>query len=98
MVGERYRAELERIVADASFYLPSGCPKCGGTGYSGRMALIELIPFTPGVQNIVASEGTLEEKLARLMEEDLYSAAQSVQEMLRRGMVTYEDVAPFFRG
>jgi len=97
MVGERYRGELERIVADASFYLPSGCPKCGGTGYSGRMALFELIPFTPGVQNIVASEGTLEEKLSRLMEEDLYSAAQSVQEMLRRGMVTYEDVAPFFR-
>jgi type II secretory ATPase GspE/PulE/Tfp pilus assembly ATPase PilB-like protein len=97
MVGERYRGELERIVADASFYFPSGCPKCGGTGYSGRMALIELIPFTPGVQNIVASEGTLEEKLSRLMEEDLYSAAQSVQEMLRRGMVTYEDVAPFFR-
>jgi len=97
MVGERYRGELERIVADASFYLPSGCPKCGGTGYSGRMALFELIPFTPGVQNIVASEGTLEEKLSRLMEEDFYSAAQSVQEMLRRGMVTYEDVAPFFR-
>lgn len=97
MVGERYRGELERIVADASFYLPSGCPKCGGTGYSGRMALFELIPFTPGVQNIVASEGTLEEKLSRLMEEDFYSTAQSVQEMLRRGMVTYEDVAPFFR-
>jgi type IV pilus assembly protein PilB len=97
MVGERYRGELERIVADASFYLPSGCPKCGGTGYSGRMALIDLIPFTPGVQNIVASEGPLEEKLSRLMEEDLYSAAQSVQEMLRRGMVTYGDIAPFFR-
>jgi hypothetical protein len=61
------------------------------------MALIDLIPFTPGVQNIVASEGTLEEKLSRLMEEDLYSAAQSVQQMIRSGMVTYEDVAPFFR-
>jgi type IV pilus assembly protein PilB len=97
MVGERYRGELERIVADASFYLPSGCPKCDGTGYSGRMALIELIPFTPGVQNIVASEDTLEEKLSLLMEEDLYSAAQSVQELLRRGTVSYEDVAPFFR-
>jgi type IV pilus assembly protein PilB len=97
MVGERYRGELERIVADASFFLPSGCPKCGGTGYSGRMALIEMVPFTPGVQNIVASEDTLDEKLSRLMEEELYSAAQSVQEMLQRGMVTYGDVAPFFR-
>jgi hypothetical protein len=61
------------------------------------MALIELIPFTPGVQIIVSSEGTLEEKLSRLMEEDLYSAAQSVQEMLKHGLVNYEDVAPFFR-
>ena len=97
MVAERYRAGLERVVAGASFYLPSGCPKCGGTGFSGRMAVIELIPFTPGVQNIVASDDTVEEKLSRLMEEDLYSAVESVQEMLRRGMVTYEDVAPFFR-
>jgi len=97
MVGERYRDELERILADASFYLPSGCPKCGGTGFSGRMALIELVPFTPGVQNIVASESSLEEKLSRLIKEDLYSATQSVQQMLRSGMVTYEDVAPFFR-
>ena len=97
MVGERYRGEMERIVADAAFYLPSGCSKCRGTGYFGRVALIELIPFTPGVQNLVASEGTLEEKLSRLMDEDFYSAVQSVQEMLRRGMVTYEDVAPFFR-
>jgi len=97
MVGERYRGELERIVADATFYLPSGCSKCGGTGYSGRMALIELIPFTPGVQIIVSSEGTLEEKLSQLMEEDLYSSAQSVQEMLKHGLVNYEDVAPFFR-
>ena len=61
------------------------------------MCIRDRIPFTPGVQNIVASEGTLEEKLSRLMEEDLYSAAQSVQEMLKHGMVTYEDVAPFFR-
>ncbi len=97
MVGERYRGELERIFADASFFLPSGCPRCGGTGYSGRVALIDLIPFTPGVQNIVASGEALEEKLSRLLGEELYSAAQSVHELLRRGMVTYEDVSPFFR-
>jgi hypothetical protein len=40
----------------------------------------------------------IEEKLSRRMEEDFSSAAQSVQEMLRRGMVPYGDVAPFFRG
>ncbi len=96
-IGERHRDELERIVADTSFYFPSGCPKCRGTGYAGRIALIELIPFTPGVQKIMVSEGTPDEKLSRLLEEDFYPAVQSVQEMLRRGMVTYEDVAPYFR-
>ena len=97
MVGERYRADLERIVEDASFYLPSGCPRCRGTGYSGRMALIELLPFTPGVQNVVASDARLEEKLTRLLDEDFYSAIVTVHDLLRRGMVTYDDVLPFFR-
>ncbi len=97
MVGERYRDALEQIVRDESFFLPSGCPKCRGTGYSGKMALIELLPFTPGVQNIVASDAWLEEKLTRILEEDFYSAVESVHDLLRRGMVTYDDVFPFFR-
>ncbi len=97
LAGERHREELDRIVRDFSFYFPAGCEKCAGTGYAGRMALIDLVPFTPGVQNIVAAESGPEEKLSKLLEEDFYSAAQSVYELLRRGMVTYEDVVPFFR-
>ncbi|HEX9206262.1 MAG TPA: ATPase, T2SS/T4P/T4SS family [Candidatus Deferrimicrobiaceae bacterium] len=97
MVSDRYRPELERVTEEASFFLPSGCPKCQGTGYSGRMALIELLPFTPGVQNTVVSEASLEEKLALLREEDFYPALQSVHDLLRRGMVTYDEVQPFFR-
>jgi len=97
MVGDRYRADLERIVREASFYLPSGCPKCQETGYSGRMALIELLPFTPGVQNVVAPDTWLEEKLTRLIDEDFYPALPTVHDLLWRGMITYDDVLPFFR-
>jgi Tfp pilus assembly pilus retraction ATPase PilT len=97
MVGERHRGELERVVQESSFFLPAGCPRCGGTGYAGKMALIELIPFTPAVENIVASDMELEEKLQRLLSEDFYSATQSVHDLLRRGMITYDDVLPFFR-
>ena len=97
MIGERYRGDLEKIIGDSCFFLPSGCPKCRGTGYSGRMALIELLPFTPGVQNVVASEAWLEEKLASLLDEDYYSALATVHDLLQRGMVTYDDVLPFFR-
>lgn len=97
MVGERYRETLERVVQESSFYLPAGCPKCGGSGYAGKMALIELIPFTPAVENIVASDLELEGKLQGLVAEDFYSAVQSVHDLLRRGMITFDDVLPFFR-
>jgi general secretion pathway protein E len=97
MVGERYRKELEQVVMNTSFYLPAGCPNCGGTGYSGKMALIELIPFTPAVENIVASDMDPEEKLASLRTEDFYPAVESLHDLLRRGMITYDDVLPFFR-
>ena len=97
MVGERYRDPLERIVEEASFFISAGCPRCGGTGFSGKMALVELLPFTPAVENLVASDASPEEKLGLLLREDFYSAAQSVHDLLRRGMVTFDDVLPFFR-
>ncbi|MBP2679287.1 MAG: hypothetical protein H6Q82_2352 [Deltaproteobacteria bacterium] len=59
--------------------------------------LSDLLHFTPGVQMIVVPEGTPGERLSRVTEEDFCSAVQPVQEMPRRGMVTYEDVAPYFR-
>jgi type II secretory ATPase GspE/PulE/Tfp pilus assembly ATPase PilB-like protein len=96
-VSDRYRAELERSLEETAFFLPSGCPKCQGTGYSGKMALIELLPFTPGVQNTVVSEAGLEQKVSLLLEEDFYPAIQTVHDLLRRGMVTYDEVQPFFR-
>ncbi len=97
MVGERYRADLEKIVEESSFYVPTGCDHCKGTGYSGKMALVELLPFTPGVENLVSSDAWLEEKLGLLLQEDFYSALLSVHDLLRRGMVTYDDVLPMFR-
>ncbi len=97
MVGERYRTHLERIIEESSFYVPAGCEHCKGKGYSGKMALVELLPFTPGVENIVSSDVWLEEKLGRLLEEDFYSAIRTVEDLLLRGMVTYDEVLPFFR-
>jgi type II secretory ATPase GspE/PulE/Tfp pilus assembly ATPase PilB-like protein len=97
MVGEKYRAQLEEIIEEASFFVPAGCPRCKGTGYSGKMALVELLPFTPAVENLVSTDTWLEEKLTLLLQEDFYSAVFSVHDLLRRGMVTYDDVLPFFR-
>jgi type IV pilus assembly protein PilB len=92
-----YREKLETMVQEVTFYVRAGCPRCRGTGYSGKMALFDLLPFTPGVQSQIFSDEPLEEKLARIVEENLQSAFPSVDDLLRRGMVTFDDVLPFFR-
>lgn len=95
--GSRRREELEALVQDTSFYVPAGCALCSGKGYSGRMALVEMLPFTHGVQNAVLSDGPLEERLGRLAEENLYPAFHAVKDLLQRGLVTFDDALPFLR-
>ncbi len=97
LAGERYRERLETLVREVSFFVPGGCPRCQGSGYSGKMALFDLLPFTPGVQTQVMSGAPLEERTERILGEHLQSAFPSAEDLLRRGMVTFEDVLPFFR-
>jgi type IV pilus assembly protein PilB len=85
------------MVQEFTFYVPAGCSRCQGTGFSGKMALFDLLPFTPGVQNDILSDAPLEKRLARIVEESSQSVFSSVEDLLRRGMVTFEDVLPFFR-
>lgn len=95
--GRNMRRELlGEIIRDTSFYMPAGCGRCAGRGFSGKMALAEVLPFTHGVQNLLLGDLPVEETIERLAEEHLYTAVQSIRELLRRGMVPYDDVLPFF--
>ena len=33
---------------------PGGCAECGGTGYKGRSAILEIIPITPRISDMLA--------------------------------------------
>lgn len=97
LVGERYRGGLEPILREVSFFVHGGCSRCRGTGYSGKIALFDLLPMTPGVQALILADAPPEERIERIVDEHLQSAFPSVEDLLRRGMVTFDDVLPFFR-
>lgn len=42
-------------------YRSSGCPACSEQGYRGRMALVEMLPFDPDMDELVARRGTSRE-------------------------------------
>jgi type II secretory ATPase GspE/PulE/Tfp pilus assembly ATPase PilB-like protein len=33
---------------------PGGCLECGGTGYKGRSAILEIIPISPKISDLLA--------------------------------------------
>ncbi len=96
-VGQRYRDDLRGIVEGASFYQPAGCPKCRGKGFSGKIAVLDVLPFTPGVRHRLLEAAEGDGEIERVVAENALPAFRSAADLLGRGMVTFDDVLPFIR-
>ncbi|BBP01618.1 GspE/PulE family protein [Sulfuriferula nivalis] len=49
------------------FYRGAGCEHCNGTGYSGRMAVYELLEVTPAIQKMITDEASTEQIQAQAL-------------------------------
>ena len=76
---------------------PEGVPGARTRGIPGKWPCSDLLPFTPGVQAKVTAGTSHEERMEQILGEHLQSPFPSVEDLLRRGMVTFDDVLPFFR-
>ena len=47
----------ERIkqLMETTLYRAEGCPNCGGTGYKGRLALLEILVVTKEIKKLIAA-------------------------------------------
>ncbi len=66
--GLAERLGLRRLADEGGgpirLHRPGGCPACGGTGYRGRGAVLQVMPFSPALRDAVlrrADAGTLHE-------------------------------------
>jgi general secretion pathway protein E len=69
---------LERFATDGEvmLYRPHGCDECGGTGYTGRIAIVEILRMSDEIRELVLKRCDVGE-IARLA--------------ARQGMVTMRD-------
>ena len=62
---EMIKARVSPDVAAASdgmaFYRKRGCPRCGQTGYKGRIGIYQLLAMSEQLQTLAAAKGTREE-------------------------------------
>ena len=47
--------EKAKKIKEATIFRSSGCPKCGGTGYKGRLAILEILVVTKEIKKLIAA-------------------------------------------
>lgn len=69
-----------------------GCATCNGSGYKGRLALYEVMPFTEKLKEMVLNGATTAELKRGMISEGVKSLRMSGLTMVARGMTTLEEV------
>ena len=90
------RVNLQRFATDGQvrLYRAPGCTNCGGTGYTGRSAIVEILPMTDAIRALVikrcnASEiasAAIERGMVTMLDDGLFKAVNGIttlEEVLR---------------
>ncbi len=69
-----------------------GCQKCRGTGYKGRTAIFEVLPYTETIKRLTTADADLEKIRRQAAEEGLVTLRQNAIKKLLAGETTYQEV------
>lgn len=70
----------------------NGCATCGGTGYKGRIALYEVMPFTESVKEMVLNGASTAEIKRAAIKDGMKSLRMSGITKVAEGVTTIEEV------
>jgi len=92
--GERaWAVERSLPVDDGAFRTGTGCDRCGGTGFRGRLGVYELMPMSDRIRELVVEGGPLERIRAAAAEEGMTSLAEAAWRRAHSGETTVGEVA-----
>lgn len=70
-----------------------GCIKCRGTGYFGRMAIFEVMPFSTELKRLTTSDADLDAIRQQALKEKMMTLRSNAVRQLLNGATTLEEVA-----
>ena len=70
----------------------SGCATCGGTGYKGRIALYEVMPFTEPIKELVLNGASSAEIKRAAVREGMKTLRMSGVTKVAEGVTTIEEI------
>lgn len=86
--------QLERFTAakPVVLYRPVGCAECGGTGYSGRVSIVELLVMSDAIRSMVMRHVTAGEVRQQAINEGMQTMYENGLAKAVAGVTTIEEV------
>ncbi|MBW2201591.1 MAG: type II/IV secretion system protein, partial [Deltaproteobacteria bacterium] len=69
-----------------------GCNKCRGTGYLGRNAIFEVLPYSESIKKMTTPGADLEAIRARVRKEGMITLRENAIKKMLEGQTTYSEV------
>jgi type IV pilus assembly protein PilB len=82
----------EFVKKDIKLYQAKGCPRCNSTGFSGRVALFEVLSMTNTLADIILKDPSEYKILEEAKKQDMITIRQDGIMKALKGMTTIEEV------
>jgi len=85
---------LRRFVpeGEVKLYHPTGCSHCSGTGYFGRMGIMEMLPMSDRIRSLVMRHANSADLRVAAVEEGMESMFENGLRKAVAGVTTVEEV------
>jgi general secretion pathway protein E len=77
---------------DIMLYKPVGCPDCAGTGYLGRICIVEMLTMTDAIRSLIMRHATAGELRAAAIAEGMETMFENGVRKAVAGTTTLEEV------
>ncbi|HUO99057.1 MAG TPA: GspE/PulE family protein [Rhizomicrobium sp.] len=85
-------AELADVSAADTFFRPAGCERCDGTGFDGRIAVMEFLTMTDEIARLVISRAEARDIARAAVGQGMRTMREDAIAKARAGVTTLEEV------
>jgi type IV pilus assembly protein PilB len=91
--AEVMRANGFNVGLDLECYEPVGCPRCGGSGYKGRVGLYEVMWVSETIRSLAVAREPAETIAHAAVHEGMMRLREDGLEKVRRGLTSIAEIA-----
>jgi type IV pilus assembly protein PilB len=93
MIKARVSPEVAAAADGVVFYRKKGCPRCGQTGYKGRIGVYQLLVMSENLETLAASKASREELERAAIEEGMRTLWDDGLAKVAAGLTSLEELA-----